>query len=52
MFTFQNGVWRGEMNIYSYMSGTHGVDKAPFCAHAVIILGTSSRAECEVKSEN
>ena len=52
MFTFQNGVWRGEMNIYSNMSGTHGVDKAPFCAHAVTILGTSSRAECEVKSEN
>ena len=34
------------------MSGTHGVDKAPFCARAVTILGTSSRAEFGVKSEN
>ena len=36
MLTFQNGVWRGEMNMYlSYMSRSHGVDEAPFCAHAV-----------------
>ena len=35
MLTFQNGVWRGEMNMYSYMSGAHGLDKAPFCAHAL-----------------
>ena len=36
MLTFQNGVWRGEMNMYlSYMSRSYGVDEAPFCAHAV-----------------